>query len=361
MTMRNEPVLHVDLAAIQANFAVIRALVGQGVAVSAVVKSDAYGLGLEPVAGALWRAGCDSFFVANVEEGLRLRRELTQADIFILEGLHMESIQTYRRNRMTPVCNTLAQARAAALAIPGYALNLETGFGRLGLGVDEVGSLLHAQLPSPVLAMSHLAFADDPTNPRNELQRHRFVGMCSMLGPAVARSLAASAGVSLGDRYHFDRVRIGSGLFGLNNAGLKPNPFTPVIRLSAPLIDIRTIYRGEPVGYMGTFVANRPTRLGVVSLGYRHGLAWQVANQMSAEIDGYQAPLVGRVSMEYCALDLTDIPLVATQLGTRVNFISATAPPEVLARAGATVAQEVMVRTGASCTRLYHMPTGRST
>ncbi len=358
--MRYEPVLHVDLTAIAANFAMACSLVGQAVAVSAVVKSDAYGLGLERVTNALSHVGCESFFVASVEEGVRLRRQLTPPEIFILEGLHPESIETCIIHRLTPVCNTLRQAKTAASATLGYALNLETGFGRLGMRFDEVRSLMHARLPAPALAMSHLAFADDATNPRNELQRHRFLGMCSMLGPATARSLAASAGISLGASYHLDRVRIGSGLFGLNNAGLEPNPFAPVIRLSAPLIDIRMINRGEPVGYMGTFVADRPTRLGIVSLGYRHGLAWQMANRISAEIDDYHAPLVGRVSMEYCALDLTDIPAAVSHVGTWVDFISGTAPPEALARAGASVAQEIMVRTGLSCSRRYHTAIGKS-
>lgn len=358
--MRLEPILHVDLTAIQANFAVMRGLVGPTVTVSAVVKSDAYGLGLEPVVDALSDAGCEGFFVANGEEGIQVRHRLTQADIFILEGLHADNIETFKRYRMTPVCNTLPQAVTAASGIIAYALSLETGFGRLGLRFDEVRSLLHARLAAPVLAMSHLACADDPANPRNELQRQRFVGMCAMLGPATARSLAATAGVSLGAQYHFDRVRIGSGLFGINNACLEPNPFAPVIRLSAPLIDIRTIHRGESVGYMGTFVADRPTRLGIAPIGYRHGLAWQVANRLSAELEGYYAPLVGRVSMEYCAIDLSNIPAAVSQVGARVDFISPTAPPEALARSAASVPQEILVRMGASCTHLYHPPMGRN-
>jgi alanine racemase len=357
--MRFEPILHIDLAAIQANFAVMRTLVGPDVTVSAVIKSDAYGLGLERIGDALSDAGCQSFFVANGEEGMQLRRRLTQADIFILEGPHGDSIETYRENRMMPVCNTLPQATAAASAV-GYAVNLETGFGRLGLRFDELRSLLHAQLPAPVLAMSHLACADDPENPRNELQRHRFVGMCAMLGPTTARSLAASAGVSLGARYHFDGVRTGSGLFGLNNAGLEPNPFVPVIRLSAPLIDVRTIQSGESVGYMGTFVADRRTRLGILPIGYRHGLAWQVANRLAAEIEGYRAPLVGRVSMEYCAIDLTNIPVHVCQVGTWVDFIGPAAPLEALARSAATIPQEILVRMGASCTHLYHPTFGKN-
>jgi|UPI00056970EE alanine racemase len=352
-----KPVLSVDLTAIQTNFAVIRSLVGPAVVVSAVVKSDAYGLGLDHIVGPLWDAGCESFFVAGLEEAMRARRHLAQAEVHVLGGLRAGSIEAYRRNRLKPVCNSLAEVAAASSDAMPYALNLETGFGRLGLQYDEVRALVHSELQPPELVMSHLACADDAANPRNPLQKDRFVGMCAMLAPSTARSLAASAGVSLGADYHFDRVRIGSALYGLNNAGLDPNPFTPVIRLSARLIDIRKIHRGEPVGYMGTFRADRPTSLGIVAIGYGHGLPWQVANRLSAEFAGCCVPVIGRVSMEYCAIDLTDVPAGFARIGTWVDFLSKTAPPEGLARSAATVAQEILIRTGASCTRRYRFTT----
>jgi alanine racemase len=239
-----------------------------------------------------------------------------------------------------------------------YAMNLETGFGRLGLRFDEVRTIVHSDLAPPAFVMSHLACADDPESRRNGLQRDRFIGMCEMLAPAIPRSLVASAGVSLGADYHFDRVRIGSALYGLNNAGLDPNPFVPVVRLSAWLIDVRQVHRGESVGYMGTFRAERPTRLGIVAIGYRHGLAWLVANRLAAEFGGYLAPVVGRVSMEYCAIDLTDIPAALARAGGRVDFISPTRPVEWMARSASTVAQELLVRIGGGCSRRYHMQFG---
>ena len=355
-----EPVLSVDLAAIQANFQVVRSLVASTVEISAVVKSDAYGLGLERVVGTLSDIGCRSFFVANVKEAIRVRRHVTQVDINILEGLRKVGIDAYRQGRLIPVCNTPAEVCAATSNKIAYVLNLETGFGRLGLGLDEVRSLIHSKPRMPELVMSHLACADDAVNPYNRLQKDRFVGMSAMLVPSTPRSLVASAGVSLGSDYHFDRVRIGSALYGLNNAHLDPNPFKPVVRLSARLINIRQIHRGESVGYMGTFMADRLTCLGIVAIGYRHGLAWQVANHLSAECAGWPVRIIGRVSMEYCAIDLTDIPAKLARIGAWVDFISVTAPPEVMARSAATVPQEVLVRTGASCTRRYRpVPSGQ--
>ncbi|OWW02349.1 alanine racemase [Rhizobium sp. R72] len=353
------PVLSVDLTAIQTNFSTVRSLVGPGVGVSAVVKSDAYGLGLERVIGPLWDAGCRSFFVATIKEALRVRRHLRQADIAIFEGLRQAGLTVYRERRLTPICNTIQEVASATLEAIPYAINLETGFGRLGLRFDELRLLIHSRLQVPKLAMSHLACADDAANARNRLQKDRFVGMCEMLAPSTPRSLVASAGVFLGADYHFERVRIGSALYGLNNTGLDPNPFQPVVRLRARLIDIRQIDCGERVGYMGTFLADRKTCLGIVAIGYRHGLAWQVANRMHAYVSGWSVPVVGRVSMEYCTIDLTDLPARLARVGSWVDFISATAPPEDMARQAATVAQEILIRTGASCARRYSVqPTG---
>ncbi|WP_431323395.1 alanine racemase [Rhizobium sp. YTU87027] len=356
----HEPVLSVDLTAIQANFSVVQSLVGPAVGVSAVVKSDAYGLGLERVIAPLWDAGCTSFFVASLKEAISVRRHLTQADIAILEGLLKGSMKVYRERRLTPVCNTLAEVVAATSEAIPYALNLETGFGRLGLRFEELRSLIHLRRQAPDLVMSHLACADDAANAHNRVQKNRFTGMCAMLAPSTPRSLVASAGVFLGADYHFERVRIGSALYGLNNAGLTPNPFKPVVRLTARLLDIRQIHRGERVGYMGAFLADRPTRLGIVAIGYRHGLAWQVANRAFAQLAGWSVPIIGRVSMEYCAIDLTDMPAKLARVGAWVDFISATAPAEDMARSAATVPQEILIRTGASCARRYRQaPTGR--
>lgn len=349
-----QPTLSINLSAAQENLAVIRSMVGSVVDVSAVVKSDAYGLGLERLAGTLFDAGCESFFVGDLIEAERVRQKLSTVQIVVLSGVKQSDVDAYRSGGFTAVCSSPAEVSVASYGKLAYAMNLETGFGRRGLRFDEVRSLVHADITPPVLVMSHLACADDPESERNRLQRDRFLGTCEMLAPSTSRSLAASAGVSLGANYHFDRVRIGSALYGLNNAGLDPNPFLPVVSLSAPLIDVRQIHRGESVGYMGTFKAQRPTRLGIVAIGYRHGLAWSVANRLSADFGGYLAPIVGRVSMEYCAVDLTDIPTCLARAGARVDFITPMRPVDWMARSASTIAQELLVRLGGSCSRRYY-------
>jgi alanine racemase len=347
------PTLAIDLPAMQANFASVKALVGPRVSVSAVLKSDAYGLGLERLAAALFEAGCGSFFVADIAEGVRLRRRLGAPEILVFSGVTSSQVDAYHTHSLIPVCNTMSEVIVACTAKTNYAMNLETGFNRLGLSLDEVRSFAHAKLPPPILLMSHLACADDRSSDRNILQKNRFCGMTMMIGGNIPRSLSASSGLFLGAAYHFDQVRVGSALYGLNNAAPQSNPFLPVIRLSASLIDVRQVAAGETVGYMGTFRARQSMRLGVIGIGYRHGLAWQIANRLLALIEGHEAPIVGRISMEYCAVDLSEVPEKIARVGAGVDFITAARPAEQMARAATTVPQEILIRAGGACLRRY--------
>ncbi|QRM47200.1 alanine racemase [Rhizobium sp. BG4] len=349
----DQPVLSIDLRAVQENYRTVEKMVGRSVSVSAVVKSDAYGLGSTQLSAALHEAGCTSFFVADVHEAQCVRRMLDDADIIVLSGISSGERDVYRSGKFTAVCHSLAQVAIAAAARIPFALNLDTGFGRLGLRLGEAQSLAHSAPATPVLMMSHLACADEPSNPQNVLQLNRFVTLTSILGLTAPRSLAASSGLSLEASYRFDRVRVGSALYGLHNPALGPNPFLPVVRLSARLLAVIQVPRGEGIGYMGTFRTDRRTRLGVVGIGYKHGLAWSAHNRFCAELGGYAVPLVGRISMEHCAIDLTELPASLLRAGARVDFISSTHHAEEIAHAAGTVAQEILVRAGASCRRSY--------
>jgi alanine racemase len=346
------PQLFVDLDAIQRNFRAAGSIVGSDVEVCAVVKSDAYGLGIDKIVGPLVAAGCHSFFVADFEEAVRVRRRAAVAKVFILRGAKPSFAEFYRQNDFIPVCNTLCEAAEIASLRCQYALNVETGLSRFGLTFGEFRTLVHCRVRAPVLIMSHLACADAPGNPLNLLQKSRFMAMCELSG-ATPRSLAASAGISLGPAYHFDLARIGSALYGLNNASLDPNPFVNVVRLRARIADIRLVRTGEAVGYMSTFRAQRPTWVGILAIGYSHGLAWSGSNRLWVQIGSHQAPLVGRVAMEFAAIDMTDLPPSLRVSGRWVDLICPKLPAELMAHTAGTIPQETLVRIGSTNTRHY--------
>ncbi|MER9176962.1 alanine racemase [Mesorhizobium sp. M0955] len=350
-------IFEINLAAIQANFQTISALVGPRVRVAAVVKSDAYGLGLVEIARALVDAGCDLLFVANLHEALLLRSFHIDAAVAVFFDEFARFGRCYRCKGLIPVVNNCAEldAISAAGETQTYFLNVDTGFSRLGLAfVDVRRAYLSGTFERhpPSVVLSHLACSECVADATNVLQRNRFRAIYDLLKPTRG-SLAASAGVLLGKSYHFDMVRVGSALYGLNNAGLQPNPLQPVARLRAKILDVRNVARREAVGYGATFRTVRTSRVAIAGIGYKHGLPWACANKMSVRFAGYSAPLIGRISMEYITIDITDVPEAICGPGSFVELLGEDFTVDELAAAAGVNPQEVLTRLGAGCTKQY--------
>ncbi|HUJ03270.1 MAG TPA: alanine racemase [Rhizomicrobium sp.] len=325
--------------------------------VAGVVKADGYGLGMEKIAHALAREGCETFFVARLAEGIGLRDIVPRARIFVLDGAEDGTIPGLIANNLTPVLNSLAEIAAWAKAAPGLdaAIHVDTGMNRLGLPAGEL-SILAAEAKARlkdvhvVLVMSHLACADDPASPMNAAQLARFKAALASLPPAPA-SLSSSGGVLLGKDYLFDMVRPGIGLYGGNPGIEKPNPFKVVAVLTGRILQLRRVDKGESVGYGATFRTARPSALATVALGYADGLMRAVGNRGAGAIKGVRAPIAGRVSMDLVTLDVTDVPDVS--VGGEVEFLGDTISLEELAGASGTVAYEILTSLGKRAARHY--------
>jgi alanine racemase len=352
--------LTVRLDAIVANYRLCQRLSGPA-EVSGVVKADAYGLGAEPVTRALAAAGCDTFFVARLEEGVALRRVVRQARIFVLDGAAPDAVPALIEHALTHVLNSLAEIAGWAAAARETrttleaAIHIDTGMNRLGLPGEEL-SLLSSDWRKRldglrvVLWVSHLACADDPEAKMNSIQLDRFRTALAMLPPAPA-SLASSGGVLLGKDYAFDMVRPGIGLYGGNAQHAAKNPFCVAAVLSARVLQIRRIDRGESVGYGATFRAKRPSVIATVGLGYADGLMRAIGNRGTAAIAGVRTPVVGRVSMDLVTLDATDVPALTTD--AEAEFFGDTIPLDDIARAADTAAYEILTATAPRVPRHY--------
>src|ERR1700761_9589257 len=292
--------LTVRLGAIVSNFRSVQRMAGPA-AVAGVVKADAYGMGMPPVARKLAEAGCDTFFVARLEEGVALRSVVPDARIFVLDGAPPDAVPALLSHRLTPVLNSLGEIAgwSAAAREMGETLDavvhIDTGMNRLGLAAGELG-VLAAEAAKRldgvrvVLWMSHLACADDPDAKMNRLQLDRFQTALAMLPPAPA-SLASSGGVMLGKDYAFDMVRPGIGLYGGNPQPGGANPFATVAILQGRVLQLRQIDKGETVGYGATFHAARPTVLAVAGLGYTDGLMRVLADRGQGALGGVRVPI----------------------------------------------------------------------
>lgn len=341
------PLLEIDLAAIAANYRLLAAA-ASGAEPAAVVKCNAYGLGAAAVARMLAaEVGCRSFFVAYSEEGASLRASLGDGpEIFVFNGPFAETVDSYRTHRLTPVLNSLEQARLWVEAAPGVgaALHIDTGMNRLGLPLGDVAAAHAIRDLTITLAMSHLACASDPTDTTNERQRRDFEEAATLF-PSARRSLSSSGGALFGARYAFDMVRLGVGLYGVEPHDLGANGLAPVATLTAPVIQIREVPGGATVGYGATFKTQRRTRLATVSLGYGDGFPRSGSNSGCAIVGGALCPIVGRVSMDLIVLDVTTVPEVPT-VGDRAEFFGKALPIDKQAARCGTIGYELLTAIG---------------
>lgn len=313
----------------------------------AVVKANAYGLGLAPVSRALAKAGARRFFVATTEEGADLRRALGPGpEINVFSGHMAGDTDMIADLDLTPMLNSIEQVQRHFEALPSapFGVQLDTGMNRLGMEPAEWAALKALVLEQgPRLIMSHLACADAPQSDMNATQLRSFSEMTE--GCNVPRSLSATGGTLLGADYHFDLTRPGVGLYG----GAPFAEALPVAYLELPVIQLRDVAAGETVGYGLGYVARQPRRVATLAAGYADGLIRAMSGKARAYYGMQALPLLGRVSMDMIAVDITalsDTPASLTLLGRQQSV-------DDLAEAAGTIGYEILTSLGPRYTRRY--------
>ena len=354
--------LRIDTAALARNYRTLADRAGSAEC-AAVVKADAYGLGVSNVVPALQSAGCRTFFVARASEGVALRAIAPRARVFVLDGVHEGSLSDLRVNGLLPVLGSLAQLglwREAGGREP-CAVHIDTGMNRLGLRPDEFaavasdGSLEGLRI---ALLMTHPACADEPDHPLNERQRALFAEARERL-PDVPASYCNSAAL-LGEGPALDLARPGIALYGGESIDGQP-PLDPVVTLEARIVQRREVRKGEPVGYGATWVAQRPTRLAVCAVGYADGYPRSIGMGVALRearpaagrgaVGGVPVPIVGRVSMDLTIFDVTDVPAGIQAANDHIELIGPTVPLDEAARHAGTIGYELLTRLGARYSR----------
>lgn len=358
-------VLTVDLDAIIANW---RKLEKTAVPAEcgAVIKADAYGCGIAPVARALAAAGCKTFFVATLDEARAARAAIPSVAIYVLNGFFQNCGDAYAKVDARPVIGDLSElaewdvfCRRSGWA-GGAAIHIDTGMNRLGLTVTEAQGIIpriNAGDHGITLVMSHLACAEQLNHSLNARQLATFREIRSLFS-GVPASLSNSSGVFLGPQFQFDLVRPGAALYGVNPTPEADNPMQPVVELKARIVQVRSIEKGESVGYGGIWTARRPTRLAIVSAGYadgyfRAGGSNDGTRGAEAVVAGKRCPIAGRVSMDLMAIDVTDVEKNAVRRGHMVTLIGEGITVDELAYHFGTIGYEVLTSLGPRYARVY--------
>jgi alanine racemase len=358
-------VLTIDLSALVANWRSLAAH-GEGTECSAVVKADAYGCGIEPVVTALAKAGCKTFFVAHLDEAARVRAVDADAAVYVLNGLLPGTAPLYAKRNLRPVLGSIEELDEWRQFCLGKnwrgeaALHVDTGMNRLGLTPEEATHFAESTgtlPPSVTLLMSHLAAADDPADPLNAKQLGRFRELRSLF-PSLRASLANCSGIFLGPDTHYDLLRPGAAIYGVNPTPGHVNPMAPVVKLEARVVQVRDAKESDSVGYGGAWQAARASRIAIVSVGYADGYprsAGSARQRIGADaiVAGKRCPIAGRVSMDLIAIDVTDLPPGKPQRGDLVALLNDQIDVDEVASHAGTIGYEVLTRLGRRYARVY--------
>jgi alanine racemase len=359
--------LTIDLAAIEANW---KALARRTMPAecAAVIKADAYGCGIEPAGTILAKAGCKTFFVADLMEARRLRKVAPESTIYVLNGLMPGTAESFADLHVRPVIGSLTELAEwdAFVATSGWqggaALHVDTGMNRLGLSPDEAAALaprVRANAHGIALLMSHFVSAEEENHPLNDKQIKLFREI-RVLYRGTPSSLANSSGVFLGSAAHCDMVRPGAALFGVNPTPKRNNPMRAVVELRGRIVVVRDVKRGETVGYNAGWTTKRDAQIAIVAVGYADGYLRAASAsdaRLGAEvvIAGQRCPLAGRVSMDLLAVDVTDLPVGAVKRGDLATLIGDGIGVDDLAARANTIGYEVLTSLGRRYHRVYRV------
>lgn len=364
--------LTIDLSALQENWRLLNARNAPGTA-GAVIKADAYGIGIETAGPALHKAGCRTFFVAHISEAIRARTALPEAEIFVLNGLAADDLEVYGALHLSPVLGTLDELtawegyRAANPAAEPAALHVDTGMNRLGLRPEMLRELVasgHLPRADISLVMSHFVSSEVENDPVTARQIAAFAELADLIQgaekviPASRKpnhrtrlSLCNSSGHFTEAAGRYDLSRPGYALYGGNPVAGRKNPMRQVVRLEAPVIQVHRVPAGETVGYSSNFIATHDSVIATLSCGYadgypRNGGATPHRAGGYAILNGHECPFAGNVSMDLITVDITHLPAGSVKPGALAVLIGDGLDIDRVGTSAKTIGYEILTSLG---------------
>ena len=355
--------LNIDLKIIKENYNILR-LMCPNAEIGAAVKANCYGLGVERISHLLKDLSCKHFFVANLEEGVNLRDILGfDINIYVLNGVFLDETKIFREYNLVPILNHLAQikiwqdfARKTGNLLPSV-IHFDTGMNRLGMPSFESDMLTSDDTKglNILCVMSHLVASEEPHSPHNKIQLEKFIRLAKKF-PLAKKRLANSSGIYLNSDYHFDIIRPGGALYGINprpynNDSMIKNP----ISLYAPIIQIHRLLPSESAGYNATHtnLTENNCIIATIPIGYADGIFRSLGNKLNVYINEYSVPVIGRISMDLAIIDVSLVPAKHLFLGQKVEILGPRCSPDEMAMLAGTNTYEILTRLGDRFERIY--------
>jgi alanine racemase len=352
-----DAILKINLTAIAFNWETLAKRTDAECAV--VVKCNAYGCGISPVADALAKSGCQTFFVADLSEARRVRAVAPSSTIYVLHGFFPGAGPCFAEANARPIINSAIELAAWDRFVAstrwngGYALNVDTGKNGLGLSVEEIAALApRINVPNHgiTLLMSTLTDPEGARGPQTERQIGLMRGL-RRLYPCIPTSLASSSAILRNPNCHFDLVRAGSELLGINPIPGSPNPMLPVIEVSARIVQIRDKFSESVQGFGNT------RRIAFLSVGHADGFPRPTPpnSRLHALVGGHRCPVAGPASLDLLPIDITDLPdMRVAAVGEMATLIGSEITIDEVAAARDMTGAEVLSGLGNRFHRIYY-------
>jgi len=352
MSILTRPVLEINLNNLLDNYITLKNIANNAVA-AAVIKDDAYGLGAEKIAKMLHdKAECRNFFVAHAVEGEKIAKILNDVTIYVLQGIGDDSLDIFKHtSQLVPVISSPQMFefwKKNKIDRCKPAIQIETGLNRLGFRENEIEKLTDDERKMFSLVMSHLACGDEKEHFMNKHQIETFDRLKKKYFNDLPASLSASDGVFLGNDFHYDMVRLGAAMYGINTAPYRLNQMKNVVSIKAPILQIADLPKGDFVGYSATYRASSDKKIAIVSIGYGDGIPRSLSNVgnvffcVGEKI--YEANIIGRVSMDNIICDVSNIENL--KCGDWGYLASDFYTLDDMARRAETISYEIMSRVG---------------
>ena len=336
------------------NFVNIKKKAGKSM-VMGVIKGDAYGHGMNQTFTTLKEAGCNSFYVARLDDALELRESDSKSSINLLGGFTtLENMKTISDNRITPIINNFDQLiLLKKYPTLKFILHFDTGMNRLGFKVSETPKLLEQINQKNLLAViSHLTSSDDGDLNESSMQLNDLIKINTSFNKPM--SIANSAGIFLNKKFHLDFVRPGKSLYGINPFINKSFGLKPVMSIFAPILQIANVAKNQTIGYSKTFKAKKSLKVATIDFGYSDGFLRSGSNQANVYIEKFKCPIIGRVSMDLITIDVSNVPEKYLYLGKPVEILGPNQSYENIALQTRTNEHEILISLGKNAKRVYY-------
>ena len=321
--------------------------------VAPTIKANGYGLGDKKIYNLFIKKNCKHFFVASIEEGIKLKNRNKKIKIYVLNGIQNYDLNLFKKNKLIPIVNSIDELDIITKSQLFFGIHIDTGINRLGIDYKHIPLEIYNNKKIN-LVLSHLSSADEKNNPYNTLQKKRFQKIKNNFNnDNIKFSLSNSNGVFLSNSYSFDMIRPGIALYGGNNKNKKlKKSINPVIEFFGKIIQIKIINANEFIGYNQTFKTNRKIKAAIIGVGYADGIPRKLSNKNYVYYKENKFKIIGRISMDSFTIDITNSKH-NLQVGMYIEIINKKYDIEDFANKCETISNEVLTSIGSRVKRLY--------